>query len=223
MSLNVSHDQENDDAEAFLAACQEKRIRDALELAQKRKLPRNYLRHGMEQLIILHQHYEGLGAFLLESGIVMENKETDPVFTSKALKESGDRLGAVLFLNGLNTKYSLKNFSELGLAAGEEAYIQMIDSGNFDVKQENSKALVYAAASGHKNAFHALLKKGADPKEAIENGSDDLRWDGVYKKVAEWSEEFYKINLSMAPAPTPVSLFAAADRKESILHPIMGR
>jgi hypothetical protein len=202
----------------FLQACEDNDGTKALRLAKRKKIPRAYLRHGLEQLLISHQNYEGSAPLLKESGIVNANGGVDTEFTHRVLSRSRDPMGAVLFLNSLRTKYDLQNFSQ-ALSAGEDVCQQMIQSGNFDVKQDNSRSLLYAVAMGNKTVFHDLLKKGADAQAAISGGSDDPRWEGNYARLAEWAGEFYRGHPEMAPNNTTRSETVANQKERGLVPP----
>lgn len=215
-SQNAQEDKEH--VLAFLKACEENDAQQALRLAKEKTVPKAYLRHGLENLLTTNQNYEGLEALFKPSGIVDSNNEVDRAFITKTLSAPKDMVGAVLFLNGMQAKYDLEDFQTAVFSGGDEAGKIMIDGGNFDVKQNHSQSLAYACVMNRKDIFNSLLEKGASAADAVSFGSNDLRWNGTYAKLAEWAEDFYKNNPSMKPEQKAViPLGALAERKENML------
>lgn len=205
----------------FLEACQQNDLDGALLLVldEENNIPPQYLRHGLRSLAVTHQNYQGLGPLLLKSGAVAQDGTVDADFTRDVLSSSRDPMAAVLFLNGLSAKYNAESVG-LAMSNGQDVAIQAIQSGNADVKQDNSRLLLHAAAKGQKDVFNELMLAGADPRAAIQNGSNDPRWDGTYTAVAALAKDFYKQHPGMEPKET-VTLDSLTHMKEMRLSPTM--
>ena len=98
--------------------------------------------------------------------------------------------------------------------------VRIIKAGLFDPAENGARCLLHAAGDGQKSVFNALMEAGANPLKAIQKGSNDPRYEGMYETATKWAGEFYKAHPEISPPrQDAVSLEAVAERKISRLAP----
>jgi hypothetical protein len=178
--------------EEFLAACSAADIEKAARLAQE--IPGDAVSGGLLIFLTEHRIYDGLDVLMAESDI-KESEYASSRFVNSALRRSAlneHQIAAVGFFNRHGLKYTMEDFTLPLVRSNDKACLEIIRSGNFDVKQDNSIALLYAATQGRKEVFIDLVKRGADPRLAlIHSPIDNPGYASGYQHLAQWGAELF--------------------------------
>jgi hypothetical protein len=179
-------------------ACKAGDLAAVCGMTKDKGLPREAFMEALAGFLMEHKIFDGL-----EPLVAASNIRKDPqlfVYQLLNVAENPEHQNALVkFFNQNQVPFRPQDIIGPLRMQNAEACKNLMDSGRFDPRGDNSAALLYSAMTGNKDVFMELVKRGANPQEALVAGPEhDPGLKPAYQTLAAWLHEVMVGNLTNA-------------------------